>query len=145
MRSNNQNFFFKIQRYFNNFISIVIDKTFNKIFYDFTSIQTFNLWKFFLNVVVVVVDNSSTSTNLFVDINFAFVVRAYVEIVNVITFVQMKIKRNYNEKHKSVYMRKKNYVLIKLHYNYDIFFTTVLERKYNQQYVDFFRILKRVD
>ena len=108
-------------------------------------IQIFNLWKFFLKVVVVVVDDSSILTNLFVDINFVFVVRARVEIVNVIIFVQIKVKCNYNEKHKSIYMRKKNYALIKLYYNYDIFFTTIFERKYNQQYVDFFRVLKRVD
>ena len=74
-----------------------------------------------------------------------FVARARVEIVNVITFLQIKIKRNYNEKYKLVYIREKNYVLIKLHYNYDILFTIIFERKYNQQYVDFFRILKRVD
>ena len=35
--------FSRIQRHFNNFISIVIDKTFNEIFYDFTSIQAFDL------------------------------------------------------------------------------------------------------
>ena len=42
-------------------------------------------------------------------------------------------------------MREKNYVLIKLHHDYDISFTAVFERKYNQQYVDFFRVLKRID
>ena len=44
-----------------------------------------------------------------------------------------------------MHMRKNDYALIKLHKKYDISFIVVLDLKYSQQYVDFFRILKRVE
>ena len=37
--------FFKIQRHFNNVFFTIIFKTLNEIAYDFTSIQSFNLWR----------------------------------------------------------------------------------------------------
>ena len=76
--------------------------------------------------------SSYFSTNTFVNINFNFAIEIRMKIVDLIIFVQMKIKRNYDDKHKSIYMRKKNYVLIKLHYEYDIFFIVVFESKFNQ-------------
>ena len=127
----------KIQRYINNVNSITIDKISNEIFYDFTSIQAFDLWKFFSNKLV---DNETSSK-----FNFFIVVRVRVKIVDFIVFAQMKIKRYYDEKHTSIYMRKNDYVFIKFHHDYDISFTIVFENKYNQQYVKSFRILKRID
>ena len=126
----------KIQRYINNVNSITIDKNSNEIFYDFTSIQVFDLWKFFEDEQV----NESSSK-----FNFFIVVRVRVKIIDFIVFAQMKIKRHYDNKHTSIYMRENDYVFIKFHHDYDISFTTVLESKYNQQYVKFFRILKRID
>ena len=130
----------KIQRYINNSIFVIIEKIFNEAVYNFTSIQSIDLWKFFSNIVVA----SSSKFNFDVNNNFSFVVRVRMKITNAITFAQIEIKRNYNNKHKSIYIRKKNYALIKLHYNYNIFFIVVLKLKYNQQYVEFFRILKRI-
>ena len=128
----------KIQKHINNFVFFIIDKSFNKVVYDFTSIQTTNLWKF---VVVDVVNNQS-----FIDeINFFVAARVRVKIIDFIVFVQMKTKRHYDENHKSMHIRKNDYVFIKLHKKYDISFIVVLNFKYNQQYVDFFRILKRVN
>ena len=57
----------------------------------------------------------------------------------------MKIKRNYDDKHKSIYMRERDYVLIKLHHEDDILFIVVFEFKFSQQFVEFFRVLKRVE
>ena len=65
-------------------------------------------------------------------------------MTNVIVFAQMKVKRNYDEKHKSIYMRENDYAFIKLHHDYDISFIVILKLKYNQQYVKSFKILKRV-
>ena len=57
----------------------------------------------------------------------------------------MKVKRHYDDKHTSIYMRKNDYVFIKLHHNYDISFIAIFKSKYSQQYVKSFRILKRID
>ena len=43
-----------------------------------------------------------------------------------------------------MHMQKSDYALIKLHKKYDISFIVVLNFKYSQQYVNSFRILKRV-
>ena len=122
--------FLKIQRHFNNVVSITIDKSSNETAYEFTSFQTNDFWKIFEIVIIVDVDNQ-ISIDAFVDINFNFAARTRVKIVDSIIFVQMKIKRNYDDKHKSIYMREKDYALIKLHHEYDIFSIAVFESKFN--------------
>ena len=134
----------KIQRHINNVVSITFDKNSNKIVHEFTFLQINDFWKIFEIVIIVDVD-SQIFIDTFVDINFNFAIRIRVKIVDSIIFVQMKIKRNYNDKHKSIYMREENYVLIKLHHDYDILFIVVFESKFNQQFVEFFRVLKRIE
>ena len=129
---------FKIQKHINNFVFVTIDKSFNEIVYDLLLMQTIDLWKF------VIVDEVNRQS-LIDKTTFFVVVRVRVKIIDFIVFVQMKIKRHYDEKHKSMHMRKGNYALIKFHKNYNISFIAILKFKYNQQYVDFFRILKRVN
>lgn len=134
---------FKIQRHINNVSSSIIDKNSNEIVYDFIFLQTFDLWKSFANLVVVDA-NASLSFDLFFDANFSFVARTRVKITNFIVFAQMKIKRHYDDKLKSIYMRKDDYVLIKLHHEYDISSIAILEFKLSQQFVDSFCVLERV-
>ena len=134
----------KIQRHLNNVVSTTIDKNSNEIVYEFISFQVDDFWKVFEIVIIVDVDNQMF-IDAFVDINFNFAIRVRVKIVDSIIFAQMKIKRNYDNKHKSIYMREKDYILIKLHHDYDIFFIVVLEFKFSQQFVEFFRVLKRVE
>ena len=100
------------------------------------------MWKIFLNVVLV--DKRLLLSNFFVNVNFLFVVKARVKIVDIIIFAQMKVKHSYDKKYTSMYIQEKDYALIRLYYNYDIFFIVVLKFKYNQQYANFFRVLKRV-
>ena len=137
--------FSKIQRHINNVNSFVIDKNSNEIVYDFIFLQIVDLWKSFANFIVVVVDtNSSLSFDIFIDVSFSSVIRVRIEIANFIVFAQMKIKRHYDDKHKSIYMRERNYAFIKLHHEYDILSTTILKLKFSQQFADSFRVLKRV-
>ena len=128
----------KIQRHINNSVFVTIDKSFNEVVYDFTSMQTVDLWKF------VIVDEISRQS-LIDEVTFFVVARARVKVADFIVFVQIKIKRHYDEKHKSMHMRESDYAFIKLHKKYDISFIAILKFKYSQQYVDFFRILKRVN
>ena len=134
----------KIQRHFNNVVSTTIDKNSNETVYEFTSLQVNDFWKV-LEIIIIVDADSQIFIDAFVDINFNFATRTRVKIFDSIIFIQMKIKCNYDDKHKSIYMREKNYALIKLHHEYDIFSTAVLEFKFNQQFVESFRVLKRVE
>ena len=42
-------------------------------------------------------------------------------------------------------MKKNEYALIRLHHEYQISINDILSKKYDQQYVDFFKILKKID
>ena len=133
--------FFKIQRHFNNAFFTIIFKTFNETAYNFTSIQSFDLWrqtvdlKKFFNV----------DEKFFANAFFFVVVRAKVKVADFIVFAQMSVKHHYDKSHQSFYMKSKNYVYIRLHKKYNISIIVILKFKYNQQYARFFRILKKID
>ena len=95
-------------------------------------------------VVTAVDADSQISTGASIGISFSFAARARVEIADSIAFAQMEVKRSYDDKHKSIYMREGDYALIKLHHEYDILSTAVLESKLSQQFVEPFRVLKRI-
>ena len=137
-----------MQRHINNNQFIVTFKISNETTYDFTSIQSLNFWKF-----LVVVENFAIDLKKFfvVEIRkfftnaFFFVVdRVKIEIVNFIVFAQMNAKYYYDRKHQFMFMKIDDYAYIRLHHDYDISFTTILNKKLNQQYVNFFKILKKI-
>ena len=132
---------FKIQRHFNNAFFTIIIKTFNETAYDFTSIQSFDLWRQTIDLK----KSFDVDEKFFADVSFFVVVRAKVKIANFIVFVQMSVKHHYDKNHQSFYMKSKNYVYIRLHKKYDISTIVILRFKYNQQYVESFRILKKID
>ena len=65
--------------------------------------------------------------------------------VDVIAFDQMNFKFYYDRKHQSTNLAVDNWVQIRLHKNYNISFTVVLNSKFNQQYIAFFRVTKKID
>ena len=84
---------FKIQRNFNNSL-INIKRIFNEAFYEFTSIQSFDVISSQFSFVV------ETKTN------FRFVQRiARFEIIDFIIFDQMQFKLHYNDNYKSLFMK----------------------------------------
>ena len=117
----------RLQRDFNN-VTIIIDKSFNEIFYDFTSIQSLN---FFLQKIFT---NLSLKNNRLITRSKTF---------DVIVFDQMNVKFHYNRKYQSLFMKSKNYVLIRLHKNYNILF--VISKKIDQQYVEFFLVIEKIE
>ena len=140
--------FSKMQRHFNNFHSIIIEKTFNKIFYDFIFIQFLNVLRqsFVIDFVdelkkLSIVDNHKSLA----DASFSTVTRTRFKIADVIAFAQMINKHYYNRKHQFLFMKVDEYVLIRLHRDYDISFIEILDSKLNQQYIDSFKILENVD
>ena len=111
-----------IQRTFNNSISS-IEKIFNEICYDFTSLQSLDLLK----------DTAVIST------------LSRTMIVDAIAMTQMYSKTIYDENHTSLKMQIENWTLLRLHKKYEISSTIVLERKLSEQYVESFQILEKIN
>ena len=57
----------------------------------------------------------------------------------------MNFKLQYNKNHKSLLFKIKDYALLRLHRKYNIFSIKQLKFKFNQQYVDCFKMLKKID
>ena len=112
-----------IQKNFNN--SICFTKTtLNETIYDFISNQAMNLPKTFPDIIV----NQTRR-----------------EIADAITFSQINFKATYDNKHKPIQLRVGDWVLLRLHHEYNISFTTILRKKLSQQFVNSFKILKKID
>ena len=126
-----------IQCLLNNVIFAIIDKILNKIDFDFFFLQVVDLNKFFTeNFFVVVI----STIDRIVETQ-----QIRIEITNAIIFVQMNVKHHYDRKHQSLFMKKNEYALIRLHHKYQISVNDIFDKKYKQQYVDFFEILKKID
>ena len=102
-------------------------KTFNKAFYNFTFIQSINILKFFANL------NNIRS------------IITRTKIIDVIAFAQLNVKFYYDRKYYLKILVVENWILFRFHKNYNIFFIVVLRKKINQQYVEFFRVMKKID
>ena len=129
------NMTFRIQRIFNNSI-VNIDKTFDEVSYDFTSTHSKSLLsKFVANVSLT-----------FSSIVYRFVQRIiWIEIIDVVVFVQMHVKYYYDKKHASIFMKIDDWTFFRLHKDYKISITIRLNKKYAQQYVDSFQIIERIE
>ena len=69
---------------------------------------------------------------------------ARLEAADAIAFAQINTKLQYNRRHQPQFFRTGDYALIRLHYGYDIPATKLTSRKYGQQYIRPFQVLKRV-
>ena len=67
------------------------------------------------------------------------------EVVDVLIFAQMNFKFYYDRKHQSINLVVDDWTQIRLHKNYDISSIVMLSNKFNQQYMTFFRITKKID
>ena len=118
---------FEIQRDINNLIIIVIDKTFNEIFYEFIFTQSFDLLKFFAKLSL----SLSQMTRL--------------KAANILIFAQINFKFYYDRKHQSINLVVDDWTQIRLHKDYNIFSIAMLNNKLNQQYIVFFRVIEKID
>ena len=71
--------------------------------------------------------------------------RVRISIKNAIFYAQMQNKFHYDWKHQFMFLRIKNWVLLRLHKKYSIFFIANIITKLAQQFVNSFRILDRVE
>ena len=118
----------RLQRDFNNAITNV-DKSFNEIVYDFTSVQTLNL-----SSLQSMTDDLSLKERRLIIKH---------EIIDVIVFEQMNVKFHYDRKHQSLNMKSNDYVLLRFHKKYNI--SSIISKKIDQQYVDSFLIIEKID
>ena len=118
---------FEIQRNINNSIVIVIDKTFNEIFYEFILTQSFDLLKLFAKL----------------SLSLSQMIR--LKIANVLIYAQINFKFYYDRKHQSINLVVDDWIQIRFHKDYDIFSIAMLNNKFNQQYIVFFRVIKKID
>ena len=58
----------------------------------------------------------------------------------------MQVKFHYDRKHQFFFMKKKNdFAFIQLHHDYKIVIINIINKKYNEQFVNSFKILKKID
>ena len=114
-----------IQRNFNN-NSFSIDKFLNEICYDFTSFQSSDLIRNldYIESVDTIIMRTIVADN--------------------IVSAQMLFKHIYNNNHQLLSLKVKNWALIRFHKKYKISAIAVIERKLSQQYIDSFKIIKKI-
>ena len=117
-----------VQRDFNN--SVSTDSFSNEIVYDFTSVQAIDLTK---SIDVSIFELTLKKRRLITRQNAS----------DVIIFDQMNVKFHYDRKHESMFMKQEDVALIKLHKNYNI--SSAINKKYDQQFVEFFTIIEKID
>jgi hypothetical protein len=115
---------FIIQFYMNNSTFTIIEKSSNEIVYKFISINSLDMTK---------------------DIIAFDSIRIRKKIANTLTWTQMQMKSQYDRKHQYLNMKIDDYALLRLHKEYNISATKILEKKLSQQYADLFKILKKVE
>jgi hypothetical protein len=114
---------FIIQFYMNNSTFTTTEKSSNEIVYGFISVNSLDMTK---------------------DIIAFDSIRIRKKIANILAWTQMQMKSQYDRKHQYLNMRIDDYALLRLHKEYNISATKILEKKLSQQYADLFRILKKV-
>jgi hypothetical protein len=55
------------------------------------------------------------------------------------------MKHHYDRKHQSLNMKVKDFALLRLHKEYNILISKILEKKLSQQYADSFKIIEKID
>jgi hypothetical protein len=108
-----------------NNIICSLDKTLNEIIYDFSSTQSWDL-----------LENFKTSNNS---------AQIRKKIANSLIWTQLQMKHQYDRKHQSLNVKVEDHVFLRLHKEYNISFTKIIERKFFQQYTESFRVLEKIE
>ena len=88
---------------------------------------------------------SNTILNLFNIINASDFLYIKISTKNAIAFVNINVKYHYDKHHQSIFFKINDYAFLRLYKEYNILINFEIIKKLSQQYVDFFKILKRVD
>jgi hypothetical protein len=110
----------------NNVINVTIDFVFNELIYDFKINDTLNMLK-----------------NLFVENYFKFkqIKREFAK--KIMIFVNVMHKRRYDQTYINIQFKIENYVFFELYFDYIIL--DLSNHKFNQQRVDLFKIIEKID
>ena len=69
----------------------------------------------------------------------------HIDAQEIIVFAAMSIKKHYDKKHISKFFSSDDKITLHLHKRYTISLTKKLEKKFTQQYANYFTVLKQVD
>ena len=127
-----------LQLTFNNLLNVLIERSSNKIVYDFKIRELIHaIVVFFLSKNI----NTKTKYQL-VDIE-ATRFRYRIEITNVIFYVSVQSKIQYDSKHVSLLLRLEKKIYFQLYYNYTL--SKKSNYKLSKQRYNLFSIKRRVD
>ena len=99
-------------------------KSSNEICYEFTSLRSSDLIKIDIEI-------SAQTTKM--------------QISDAIALTQSLFKHTYDKNHKLLQMKMRDWVLLRLHKDYDVVSTVVLKFKLSSQYAESFRITEKID
>ena len=117
---------FYLTIFYNNVINVTIDFALNELIYDFKINDTLNMLK-----------------NLFVENYFRLKQIKRESAKKIMIFANFMHKRRYDETHIDIQFKIDDYVFFKLHADYITF--DLSNHKFNQQRVDSFKLIDRVD
>ena len=125
-------FLFVLQIQLNNSFNVAIELTFNEIIYDFKT------WKLFFVVVIAIIDESQMSNDIFNQ-----KLKYQQKIVDVIVFVNVKIKIYYDVHHQFILFNSNDKIYLRLHHEYQL--SNKFNKKMFNQRCESFIIKRRID
>jgi hypothetical protein len=114
----------KFQSIFNNTRSIVIEKISNELLYEITS--NLSLYISFTNKAL----------------NHHHLRKKAQDAIN---WAQMQNKTHYDRRHTSLFLKVEEWVLLRLHHEYFVSSFKNMTKKIFAQYIEFFRIIQRIE
>lgn len=114
----------KFQSIFNNSISTSIIKIFNNILYK---------------------SKSKQSLNLVIDILEIEISKTKIKVTNVLIWIKLNQKRNYDKNYKSLFFKKECSAYLRIHHDYFILLLKNMIGKWLQRKIKSFRIIKRIE
>ena len=69
---------------------------------------------------------------------------ARISAADALTFVSIMIKHYYDRDHRTLFLNKDDSAYLRLHKDYNISINAVITRKLEQQYVEPFKVLKKI-
>jgi transposase InsO family protein len=115
----------KFQSVFNNTRSVVTEKISNELLYEITSNLSLNI----------------SSSNKIVDNH----TQLRKEAQNVIDWAQMINKIHYDRRHSSLFLKMSEWILLRFHHEYSISKSKDMTKKMFAQYIEFFKIIQRIE
>ena len=125
-----------IQTNFNNSFNAIIDLTFNELMYDFRM-------KNRLIAISKKIDEKFMTNEIFKNFLNAIRLRMRQKAIDAVTFKNVKAKLIHDKRYKSLFMKKRNKIYLKLHKKYKL--SKIINSKFSNQRCESFLVKRRVN